>query len=287
MTKSISLAFPIEEAGKYDVLIVGGGLSGCCAAIAAARTGAKTLLAESLPYIGGNGTTGLPISSFRAANEQRLVVGGIPLELMQRLKKKGAFAADISQTDWLCIDAEQLQIELTHLFDEAGVEILTYAPLVSVERHERRLSAALFLSKDCLLRYEAKIFIDSTGDAQLAHLAGLPTPMGRQRDGKTQPMTLMFTLGGIDEEHVMPWGEAARKWEELRGERGWLNPRTGPALSGPFPLPGKPGVWSFNVTRIIVDKGTGQPPADSGGKGRPLPSGGIRRVFSSPAYPRL
>jgi len=255
--KTVSLTFPLEEAGKYDVLVVGGGLSGCCAAIAASRSGAKTLLAESLPYIGGNGTTGLPISSFRAANNPRLVVGGIPLELLLRLKKKGALQSNLDQVDWICLDYERLQIEMTHMLDEAGVEMITHAPLVSVEHHERRLNAALLYSKDSLLRYEAKVFVDSSGDAQLANLAGLPTPVGRQRDSKTQPMTLMFTLGGIEDKHLMSWAETALKWEELRTKRGgWLNPRLGPALSGGFPIPGKPGVWSFNVTRIIVDKGT-------------------------------
>jgi hypothetical protein len=176
---------------------------------------------------------------------------------MRRLKKKHAFDADLERDDWLAVDCERLQIELTHMFDEAGVDLLTHAPLVAVEHRERRLNAALIYSKDFLLRYEAKIFVDSSGDAQLASLAGLPTPMGRQRDSKTQPMTLIFTLGGLDEERMMNWGDVMRKWEELRAERGgWLNPRLGPALSGGFRTPGKPGVWSFNVTRMIVDKGT-------------------------------
>ena len=255
--KTVSLTFPFEEAGQYDVLVVGGGLSGCCAAIAAARSGSKTLLTEALPYIGGNGVTGLPISSFRAANDEKLVVRGIPLELMLRLKKKRAISDAVEKTDWLSIDCERLQIELTHMLDEAGVEILTHSPLLSVEREERKLKAAYFHSKDGLLRYEAKLFIDASGDAQLANLAGFPTPMGRQRDNKTQPMTLIFSLGGIDEERMLSWDKVTAKWEELRAQRGgWLNPRLGPALSGGFRIPGKPGVWSFNVTRIIVEKGT-------------------------------
>ncbi len=238
------------------MLVVGGGLSGCCAAIASSRNGARTLVVESLPYIGGNGITGLPLSSFRATGSSRVIVGGIPLELVNRLKHRGAIDVEVEKDDWIFVDCEMLQIELTHMLDEARVEILTHSPLLSVECRDNRISAALFYSKDSLLRYESTVFIDASGDAQLARMAGLPTPMGRQRDGKTQSMTLMFTLGGIDEERMMPWMETIVRWEELRPIYQWRNPRSGPALSGGFPIPGKKGVWSFNVTRMFVDKGT-------------------------------
>lgn len=255
--EKLSLSLPVEDAGKYDVLIVGGGLSGVCAAIAAARNGAKTLLAEAMPYIGGNGTTGLPLSSFRATNNHNVVVGGIPAELLERLRQKQALDRTLEDSDWLPVDCEKMQIVLTHMLDEAGVELLTYAPLLSVERRGNTLISAVFYGQENALRYEAKMFIDASGDAQLAKLAGLATPMGRERDGKTQAMTLMFTLGGVDSEQMLPWDQLTAKWEQLRAERGgWLNPRSGPALSGCLPVPGKPGVYTLNVTRILVEKGT-------------------------------
>jgi len=245
----------VEDAGSYDVIVVGGGLSGVCAAVASARNGARTLLAEALPYVGGNGVIGLPISSYRAANYGRPIVGGIPLELLEGLRKRGAVGESYGGEDWQPVDCEALQIELTHLLDEAGVELLTHSPLLAAEREGRKLRAATFYSKDRPLRYEAAAFIDASGDANLAGSAGLPTPMGRERDGKTQPMTMMFTLGGVDLARVPDLGAVKEVWERLRVERGgWLNPRS--AICEPNPIPGKPGVISLNVTRIIVEKGT-------------------------------
>lgn len=99
------------------------------------------------------------------------------------------------------------------------------------------------------------IFVDSTGDAQLAALAGLPTPMGRERDGKTQPMTMVFSLGGVDGRRIPSLEGMKEVWSRLRAERGgWRNPRE--TICEPAPIPGKPGVYAFNVTRILVDKGT-------------------------------
>ncbi len=250
-----TISLPVQPAGDYDVIVIGGGLSGCCAAIAAARTGARTLLAESLPYFGGNGIIGLPISSYNAAFSQDRIVGGIPWEIHQRLAAKGSIDTwHGNPEDWQLVDCEQLQIELTHLFDEAGVELLAHSPLLAVEKEGRRLTSAVFYNKETLLRYTAKLFIDSTGDAQVAALAGLPVPMGRQSDGKTQPMTMTFQLGGVDGSRIPHWPEVNALWKSLGEKNPWINPRDGgcPASA----IPGKPGVYFFNVTRILVDKGT-------------------------------
>jgi len=250
-----SITLPVQHAGDYDVIVVGGGLSGCCAAIASARSGARTLLAEALPYFGGNGLVGLPISSYNAAFSEKRVVGGIPWELHQRLAAKGAIATwPDNPEDWQLVDCEQLQFELTHLFDEAGVELLSHSPLLAVEKTGTRLTSAVFYNKETLLRYTAKVFVDSTGDAQVAALAGLPTPMGRARDGKTQPMTMTFQLGGVDGSRKPRWGEVNALWRRLAKETPWLNPRDGGCAASA--IPGKPGVYFFNVTRVLVDKGT-------------------------------
>lgn len=245
---------PVADAGNYQVVVVGGGLAGVCAAVAAARNGAKTLLVEALPYIGGNATIGLPLSSFRAANDTKIIVGGIPLEILNRLRERGGCDLTAQETDWLPIDCEQLQFVLTHLIDEAGVDLLTYSPLLAVEKEGGTIRSAVFYNKEASLRVHATQWIDASGDAQLAACAGLPTPMGRQRDQKTQPMTLTFTLGGVEAERMPSWDHITRQWEDLRTQYQWRNPRS--AISYAFPLPGKPGHRSFNVTRVIVDKGT-------------------------------
>lgn len=249
-----SIQLPVMDAGDYDVVVVGGGLAGVCAAVAAARNGVKTLLVEALPYIGGNATIGLPWSSFRAANTEKIIVGGLPLEIVNRLREGGGCDRKPQENDWLPIDCEQLQFVLTHLLDEAGVDLLTYSPLLAVTKEGRAIRSAVFYNKETALRVRAAQWIDASGDAQLATLAGLPTPMGRQRDQKTQPMTLTFTLGGVEPARMPSWDRITQQWESLRLEQRWRNPRS--AITYPFALPGKPGHLAFNVTRVIVDKGT-------------------------------
>ncbi|MGE9292006.1 MAG: FAD-dependent oxidoreductase, partial [Puniceicoccales bacterium] len=133
----VMIPMEMEEAGQYDVIVVGGGLAGCVAAVASARNGARTLLAEAMPYLGGNSTTGLPLATFRTAHAPELAVAGIPLELMDRLSKRGAFTRDVREEDWLPVDCEALQIELTHLLDEAGVDRFDY---ISVDVEGAELS---------------------------------------------------------------------------------------------------------------------------------------------------
>lgn len=253
---SAPITLNTEDAGAHDVIVVGGGLAGCCAAIASARHGAHTLLAESLPWFGGNGIIGLPLSSYRAAFSDRRIVGGIPQELYERLDAKGAVRPwEGNPEDWVLIDCERLQLELAHLFTEAGVHLLAHSPLLAAEKSEREIRSVIFYNKETALRYSGKIFVDTTGDAQLAALAGLPTPMGRQRDGKTQPMTLTFILGGVDLARLPKWNTVNQLWRRLGTERGgWLNPRDG--ACAPAEIPGKPGMVSMNATRVIVAKGT-------------------------------
>lgn len=253
--RSVPVSLPTRHAGDYDVIVAGGGLAGCCAALASARAGARTLLAEALPYFGGNGLLGLPLSSYNAAFSDQRVVGGIPWEIHQRLAARGAIEPWTGNPeDWQLIDCELLQIELARLFDEAGVALLSHSPLLAVEKRGRLLAEAVFFDRETPLRYGAKTFVDCTGDAQLAALAGLPVRMGRQSDGKTQPMTMTFQLGGVDGARIPSWGEVNRLWRELGAKSPWLNPRNGGCPASR--VPGKPGVYFFNVTRILVAKGT-------------------------------
>ncbi|MCF7847761.1 MAG: FAD-dependent oxidoreductase [Kiritimatiellales bacterium] len=243
----------------YDVMVIGGGLAGICAALAAARGGAKTLLAESLPYIGGNATTGLPLSTFRTRNSPPVVVGGIPREIVEAVRALGGVSSDPAQTNWTRINGDLLQLALTQLLDDAGVTLLCHSPLIHAIRNEQRITHAAFCGPGQCAAYSARYFVDASGDAALAEKAGLHPVMGRARDGNTQPMTLTFDVGGIDQERFQTAGGGAlmcRRFEELRQEMKWRNPRQGPHLSFPNFIPGRPGYASFNVTRILVHKGT-------------------------------
>lgn len=247
-----SVQVATDFAGHYDVIVVGGGLSGVCAAVASARTGARTLLAEALPFVGGNGTTGLPISGLRARNSDRMIVGGIITEILEMLLARGGVGDDFSTKEWISIDAEQLQFVLAGLLEGAGVELLTYSPLLSVARDQKRIGCLTFYNKDGrALQYGARVVIDSSGDAQVARLAGLTTPMGRQRDNRTQTMSLVFSVAGINEARAAPSDVISAAWNAF--ESAVENSRRDPAVNQIF---GRPGWRSFIATRVDVEKGT-------------------------------
>ncbi len=249
---------PSVPGGRYDVAVVGGGLAGVVAAIASARTGASTLLAEALAFPGGNGTIGLPLTSFRARNALPVVVRGVALEMLERLRLRGGCASDPEVNDWMPIDCEQLQLLIGEMLAESGVTLLCQAPLFSAAREGGRITRVAFLCRGSLVVCEAACYVDASGDAALAASAGVPTPMGRARDGLVQPMTLTFATREVDIAAFRAAGGAALLgplWEKLRPEAAWRNPRSGASLSWPTEIPGRPGELSWNVTRILVGKG--------------------------------
>ncbi len=254
----------VEVRDTFDVIVVGGGLSGTCAAIASARLGAKTLLAESLPFIGGNGTIGLPMTSFRAYTYKHphrgtVVVKGIPLEILDRLRERGGIAGDPAETNWMDYDSDLMGLVITDMVEESGVHLLCHAPLMAAPRTDTAITHAVFLGKDEKIAHEGTCFVDASGDAALAYKAGLDCPMGRARDGKTQPLTMIFTVSNVDQEAFKAadgYALMRKEWDRVRETTELLNPRTGKALSGPIWLPSRPDHVSFNVTRILVEKGT-------------------------------
>lgn len=250
-----SIEIPTEAAGSYDVIVVGGGLSGVCAAVASARTGAHTLLVEALPSVGGNGTTGLPISGLCARNSDKIIVRGIVDEILHRLCQRGGASKASFYKSWIPIDAEQLQIVLGEILESANVDVLTYSPLVAVVRDGKMLREAIFYNKDGrALRYRAQMFVDSTGDAQVARVGGLTTVMGRQRDGLTQTMSLVFSVAGIDESRAPENATVVDLWHKFQ-ETGLIkfNHRRNPSFNT---MIHRRGWLSLIATRVQVPKGT-------------------------------
>jgi hypothetical protein len=264
----------------YDVVIVGGGVSGSVAAIAAARAGVRVLLVEEHGFLGGSLTAmGVgPMMSFHNPAGQQ-VVRGIPDEIVARLQARGASLGHIPDTTTYCstvtpFDSEELKIELETMLLEAGGEVLYHTQLAGVQMEENRISAVLVCNKAGLNAIKARIFIDASGDGDLASRAGTPFDFGRSGDAAIQPMTMNLKLGNVDTAAIRRyaignpddflWGQAEalrrlktaprlslagflKAWRAAR-ERGEIDIPRDQVLFFETPVP---GVVIVNTSRIV------------------------------------
>lgn len=243
---------------SYDVLVLGGGVSGSVAAIAAARAGARVLLVEEQGFLGGSLTAmgvGPMMSFHNGAGKQ--VIRGIPDELIDRLAARGASLGHIPDTTTYCstvtpFDSEEMKIELETMLAEAGGEVLYHTQLAAAESDGNRLAAVVTCNKAGLTRFHAKIFIDATGDADLAARAGVPFHHGRASDGRTQPMTMNLKLTNVDTAAVRAYARNHPHdflWAPAGSEEGLRRLASSPRLS----LAGFLGAWQAARARGEVD----------------------------------
>lgn len=191
------------EKASWDVIVMGGGVSGCMAAIASARQGAKTLLVEQYGFLGGSLTNaGVgPMMTFHAGSRQ--VVTGIPQELVDRMGDLGGCLGHIEDSTGYAssvtpFDAEIMKLALDQLTAESGVQVLFHARLVRVESNGSDLNAVVVQTRGGALTLEAKVFVDASGDGALSTAAGAQVCQGRDLDGFCQPMTTNMKVRGVD-----------------------------------------------------------------------------------------
>lgn len=188
----------------YDVIVAGGGPSGFVAALSAARNGAKTLIIEKNGYLGGMNTSALvgPLMTFHSGEEQ--IVAGIAQEIITRLIKKGGCIGHVPDPIGVASTITPIEPELLkHLYfemaaEEQNLELLLHTTISGVELMDKAVASIDCLNKSGITSYRAKTFIDATGDGDLAAMAKVPFEEGRAGDGFSQPMTLMFKVGGAN-----------------------------------------------------------------------------------------
>ena len=188
----------------YDVIVVGGGVSGSHAAIASAKTGAKTLLIEQFGFLGGSLTAmGVgPMMTFHNKSGRQLVFGS-PNDMVNRLIEKGASPGHILDSTGYCstvtpFDAEMLKVTLEDMVVEAGAEILYHTRLIDIAQDGNKIKSVFIHNKGGIQEIPAKIFIDASGDSEMVKLSGVPFTEGRPGDGKSQPMTTNIKVGNVD-----------------------------------------------------------------------------------------
>ncbi len=177
---------------SFDVMVCGAGPAGVCAALAAARGGARTALLEVHGALGGVWTSGL-LSYVLDADKQE----GLLPEIVSRLKEREAHRPRILHD--FTFDPEQMKLVLEELCAASGVHVRLHTRVVAAQvDHDRRLREVVTESKTGREAWRASVFIDCTGDGDLAAYAGCGYDYGNEPDGKGQPMSLLALVSGID-----------------------------------------------------------------------------------------
>ena len=242
---SVLLAVTTQVLAPYDVVVCGGGPSGCAAAIAARRSGLSVLLVEARGRLGGTATSG-GVSHWLGGRNDRgeWVVGGLFRELSERAVKDGAAILPTHPEGktyqpyaWLpwfihgvVLDSDRIALLYDRVMSEEKVDVLFDTTALDVEKRDDRIVSVTLHGKGGFLKVPAKAVIDSTGDADIAAAAGAPFLVGRAEDRLTAPASLTFHLSHVD--HAALWAEIERTREpkfrpliaELRRKGEWPFP---------------------------------------------------------------
>jgi len=175
-----------------DILVAGGGMAGCCAAVAAARQGAEVMLVEQFADLGGMATTGGTANFCGETRGQ----GQVFDDILTELDRLGALAEykPYAEREGRPFDHEVLKFVLQELALTAGVDLLLRTQVVDADASDGRIDAVILHNKSGLQAIRPRVVIDATGEADVVHRTGFPTTKGRSSDGAPLPMGFHFFL---------------------------------------------------------------------------------------------
>ncbi len=260
----------IENVDKADVVVVGGGTAGCAAAISCAMMGVDTLLVEKNSFLGGSCTGGQVTPMMCNRVEGNIDNSSINALIKRKLKKDG-FALDDGYGNDGWFNPEMMKFVLEDFYLETGGRILYDSEIVDAEVENGKIKSIIVHNRSGLQKIEGKIFIDCTGDCELAYLSGAECFCGNKK-GNSQAVSLRFMVGGVDfyklRNFISEIGEVCILSHPLfeMASEGNLNTPLSNILkkavdSGTlkvedivyfqaFAVPGMPGVLSFNCPEV-------------------------------------
>ncbi|MGD0780289.1 MAG: FAD-dependent oxidoreductase [Dehalococcoidales bacterium] len=263
---------------EADVIVVGGGPGGHSAAMAAARSGAKTVLIERYGHLGGMATGGIVIQiPHMSDGGKEPVIAGLSLEWLERLDPLGGtlrprmqdlgsddaklvkkwrrffgnvINGKIEHTAW--VDPELLKCVLNDMVEEAGIKLFLHSWGTKALLHDNKVDGVVFESKSGRQAILGKIIIDGTGDADLLPSAGAAFDASFEPKARSATLALVFRLGNCDYQKYCDFKESEpKKYEELMNE---LTRAAGTHLL-PLPSPRNDVMWFNNwIPDLICTK---------------------------------
>lgn len=232
---------------KWDLIVMGGGMTGVAAAVAAKRLGRSVLILEKAGFLGGAAGTCLinPFMPYatRVDGKRFTLSRGFFAEMHEMLEEIGCMQSNHGEL----LHEEYLKLAMDRLVVKEGIDVLFHAVLCGVEKEGEKLTAVKVTSKAGVLTFRADCFIDCTGDADLAVMAGCPYHLGRE-DGLCQPMTLCFRIGNIDMELFKQNRSRIQElYKQFREEGKIKNPREDVLIFNTL----VDGMLHFNTTRVV------------------------------------
>lgn len=219
----------LEVRYRPDILVAGGGPAGIAAALAASRQGASVRVIEGHSCLGGMGTAGMVPLFMPFTDGENFLAGGVGQEVLDALRG----ADGTVPADGVGIRAEVLKRVYDQLLTAEGVPFTFHTHLVDVVAAQGRVHQAICAGKSGLFAIEAEVYIDCTGDGDLAVFAGATYEKG-DGNGNTMPGTLCSLWAGVD-------------WEKIRASNlGTGNSQIEAAFrDGVFTLEDRhlPGMW--------------------------------------------
>jgi len=244
--------------GEYDVVVLGGGPAGIAAAAAAGALGRRTLLVERYGFLGGMGTAA-GVTNFcglhaNVHGEVRQVVHGVADEILDRIEALGGLTAPhaiFGRTAAQAYDTAAFKCAADDLLLGRGVTLMLHALACAVGREGDAIAALIVETRSGRAAVRGRVFIDCSGDGDLATLAGAPYEVGDGNGNMLYP-TMMFRVNGVDPQRA---GEAAATIPRLMEEAERAG-RARFARKGVIVRPMRhTAEWRLNVTQVTNANG--------------------------------